>query len=413
MPKLLQALVQCHKDNKDKKPTGRRYKDELIKNFSISSRDLAGKQSYEFWCKNLPMPALSTVAVYAEKSTDHFVEGEFRFPELVKYLDDRNLGREVWLSEDGTRIKVQVQYDPRTNQLVGLVPELDKNGLPKVASFVADSAENIKQQLLDNTPSNYEYVLMAQPMADVAPFSLCLFGTDNKFSAMQVLQRWKWLVQESKKHGVVILGFSSDGDPKLLSAMKHWTFGNTIRVLPEWKHVFFAPMDLTSTEKNSNDDFFACLSPLCIQDTVHTVAKLKTQLLKPRTDKNFLPMGSYVASGTFLKILVEEQSKLDHGLSISDLDSKDKMNFKSAEKICDTRVINALASLPGSEGTKSYLVILKSVLDSFLNKTLEAGKRIHLIWKAVFFFRHWRKWLQENNYKQMSTSVLRFLPTHL
>ncbi|KAK3917588.1 Bifunctional aspartokinase/homoserine dehydrogenase 2, chloroplastic [Frankliniella fusca] len=142
---------------------------------------------------------LSTVAAHAEKSTNHIVEGEFRFPELVQYLEDRKLGKEIWLSDDGTRIKVQVQYDTRTNQLVGLVPQLDRNGLPKVSSFVADSAENIKQQLLSKSVSNYEYVLMAQPMADFAPFLLCMFGTDNKFSTMQILQRWKMASARVKK----------------------------------------------------------------------------------------------------------------------------------------------------------------------------------------------------------------------
>ncbi|KAK3918488.1 Protein mom-2 [Frankliniella fusca] len=122
MPKLLQALVQCHKDNNDKK----------TKRMALQS-------------KNLPLPVLSTVAAHAEKTTNHIVEGEFRFPELVQYLEDRKLGKEIWLSEDGTRIKVQVQYDTRTNQLVGLVPQLDRNGLPKVSSFVADSAENTRQ----------------------------------------------------------------------------------------------------------------------------------------------------------------------------------------------------------------------------------------------------------------------------
>lgn len=399
MPVLMQALVKCHKNNKNKTPTAWRYKDELIRNFSIFSRDLAGKQSYEFWSKNLPLPSLSSVALYSDKCSKPIVEGEFRFQELVKYLDDRKLGREIWVSEDATRIKVKVQYDARRNQLVGLVPNLDKNGLPKVGSFVADSAENIEKQLSSECASNYEYVIMAQPMADIPPFLLCLFGTNNKFTTSQVLQRWKWLVQEAKTHEVVILGFSSDGDPKMLSAMNKWTFQKELTVLPAWKNMFFAPMEVASAGQVSDENILKSFSPLCIQDTVHTVAKMKTQLLKNRSDTNFWPMGSYVGSGTFLKILVEGHSKLDHGLCASDLDSKDKMNFRSVQKISDTRVTDVLDSIPGSKGTKCYLIMLRGVLDSFLDKTLEADKRIHLIWRTVFFLRHWRNWLQQNNYK--------------
>jgi len=98
------------------------------------------------------------------------------------------------------------------------------------------------------------------------------------------------------------------------------------------------------------------LSPLCIEDAVQTVAKMKTHLLKD------------LASGTFLKILVEEHSKLDHGLCISDLVSKDKMNFRSAQKTSETRVSDALKSVSGSKGTKCYLMMLRGVLESFLNK---------------------------------------------
>lgn len=37
----------------------------------------------------------------------------------------------VWISEDGTRITGRLQYDPGSNQIVGLLLPLDENGLPK------------------------------------------------------------------------------------------------------------------------------------------------------------------------------------------------------------------------------------------------------------------------------------------
>lgn len=42
---------------------------------------------------------------------------------------------------------------------------------------------------------------MAQPIkAKSSPFLLQIFGTDNKFSANDVLKRWKFTVTELKKY---------------------------------------------------------------------------------------------------------------------------------------------------------------------------------------------------------------------
>ena len=81
-PKLLKALVLTYKDNRDKNKEGYRYKDELIRNSGIFSRDLGGKQTYGFWEKKIPLPGLSSVAVYSKTSSPPFIEGSFRFDEL-------------------------------------------------------------------------------------------------------------------------------------------------------------------------------------------------------------------------------------------------------------------------------------------------------------------------------------------
>lgn len=58
------------------------------------------------------------------------VEGQLRCSELVKYIEDHKTRKIIWLSEDATAIIPTVKYDPRTNQLVGILQPIDKNGCP-------------------------------------------------------------------------------------------------------------------------------------------------------------------------------------------------------------------------------------------------------------------------------------------
>lgn len=238
MPPLLQALVKSHEENKDRQKHGKRYKNELIRNFAVYARDLGGKQIYEFWEKNLPLPGLTSVATYGKQMSETVIEGEFRFDKLSTYLTENGLPRLVWCEEDGTRVLSRIRYDPSTNQLVGFVPHLDDRGLPLCKCYEATSIERIEEIFRTEVTSNYAYVIMAQPLADVPPFCVSIFGTNNKFNTSHVTARWKWMINEAKKHDITIMGFSSDADSRLLSAMKTWTFDVPVKNPPEWKDFF-------------------------------------------------------------------------------------------------------------------------------------------------------------------------------
>lgn len=58
------------------------------------------------------------------------LEGNLRCKELAEYLDNLNAVKRVWLSEDATAIVSKISYDPKTNQLIGLVLPLNNNGCP-------------------------------------------------------------------------------------------------------------------------------------------------------------------------------------------------------------------------------------------------------------------------------------------
>jgi len=69
--------------------------------------------------------------------------------------------------------------------------------------------------------ANYAYVFMAQSLHDIAPpFCLAIYGTDNRFTNEDVINRWNIMQTAAVNQGIEIIGFSSDGDTRLLKVMQ-------------------------------------------------------------------------------------------------------------------------------------------------------------------------------------------------
>lgn len=72
------------------------------------------------------------------------MKGILRSFELLQYFNERKLSLEVCLCEDETRIVGKVQYDIKTNRIVGFTLPLNKNtGLPIPFSHYARGVEEI------------------------------------------------------------------------------------------------------------------------------------------------------------------------------------------------------------------------------------------------------------------------------
>lgn len=129
---------------------------------------------------------------YINQNKSKVIEGELRIKELNHYLDSQKLEKCVWISEDATAIVTKVEYDPKSNQMVGIVlPINSSTGMPIPFSYLATSEAEIYENMDCNKSSNV-YVVMAQPITKNVPaFVLQLFGTDNKFETKNVLLRWQ------------------------------------------------------------------------------------------------------------------------------------------------------------------------------------------------------------------------------
>lgn len=217
---LLTKLKLLADQNILRKKPGYRY-DIEIKRLATYIRILGGPLMYETMQKNLPtaFPSLDTVNRFIRKMDGAMVEGCLRSNQLLKYLKDRSLPLVVSISEDATRIDGRIQYDAKTYQISGFVlPLNNETGMPIPYSFQARNATEILNHFSSgNTVVN---VIMARPLANYPPFCLLLFSSDGRYTAGDVIKRWKYIVKDLETIGIHVLTISSDSDPRYNSAMR-------------------------------------------------------------------------------------------------------------------------------------------------------------------------------------------------
>lgn len=163
------------------------------------------------------------------------------------------------------------------------------------------------------------------------------------------------------RYNIDVAGISSDGDPRLLSAMCY---------------------EVSSKAENEIT---------VIQDSTHIATKMRNRILIIGI---CLPMGKFEVSVDHLLMLIRKVSKSEHGLTRTDVCPEDRMNFTSFQKIIDDRVVDSLRKhVKNSDGTIMYLKICNEVTSCFLEVDLTPLDRVFRMWRAVFFLRIWRKFI--------------------
>lgn len=85
-----------------------------------------------------------------------------------------------------------MEFKPDNNQVIGFVSPLSETGLPVTNMFPATSASIVKRYFDENNDKKAKsvYALVATPLNNKAtPYVLVVFGTQNKFSFQNVLDR--------------------------------------------------------------------------------------------------------------------------------------------------------------------------------------------------------------------------------
>lgn len=344
---FLKRLLANAARNANRKKQGHRFypTDKL---FASYLRMIVGPIAYETLQKNLEgaLPSLPSANRYIRASNCHMTEGIMRCEELCIYLKQRKQPLIVSLSEDGTRIVGKVQYDSTSNQLVGFVlPTHAKNGTPIPFVYPAKNATEIINHFSgENVVASFLNVMMAQPLGGAPPFCLLLYGSDNRYTASDVKNRWKYTTAELHRLGISVLTFASDSDPKYNSAMRELS---------------------TIGSKNDNIKWFSCTlsndPPFYVQDPTHIATKMRNfllRLLRRSSNKNRFPFGNYYIRIQHLHELIERFPK-QHSLTASTLNPNDRQNFSSVERMYDQRVIDLMRNyVKDSQGTIQFLQII-------------------------------------------------------
>lgn len=137
---------------------------------------------------------------------------------------------------------------------------------------------------------------------------LGFYGTNNQFTSDEVKTRTMFIRKELEKRGVKVISSGTDGDLKFLKAQKSFVdFGN---------FTTFGKIQLAGDINSKN---------LANQDGSHIAKKMKN-IFYDTCDT--LRMGKRNAILGHLIILMKKFNKNQHNLQPSDLNPRDKLNYK-------------------------------------------------------------------------------------
>ncbi|CAM4960259.1 unnamed protein product [Rotaria socialis] len=144
---------------------------------------------------------------------------------------------------------------------------------------------------------------------------------------------------------------------------------------------------------------------LFMQDGAHVCTKIRNRMLSKTTE---LTMGHYEVSIQHLYDLIRSKNKIDHNLSISDLNVKDKQNFSSCQKISDDKILNLLMLDDKCKATYNYLLMLNLLISAYTERRVSFNDRIYYASIVLFYTRMWRIWLYITKppRKQLNTHYL-------
>ena len=117
----------------------------ILKKFTNLLLINSGSMAYDFIHRNMPeaLPFLRTVQNVIYKEYVPFCEEYFRFDDLLQHLVKHKAPFMVTLAEDTTRIVKNVEYDAVSNNCVGFVLPVNRDGLPLRNSFKVDTFEGV------------------------------------------------------------------------------------------------------------------------------------------------------------------------------------------------------------------------------------------------------------------------------
>ncbi|CAF2963502.1 unnamed protein product [Rotaria sp. Silwood2] len=291
-----------------------------VRRFASSVCGLGGRNLYEFLRLNLPeaFPSIPTLESYSNGYCTRIEEGKFHSTSVIS----------------------KVQYDIESNSFIGFCVKL-VNGLPLTRQYQTDNFTELENWFETANQATLVNINTVQPITNVTSPSFLLsgFGTDNSYDTISIICRWLYVYEQCQTHNIRVVGFASDADPKYLRAMRLAT--GYFAQLPNINLLNRDDIFNIQIPKSWSSWFFLRSKQLfvCFQDPIHICTKLRNRLLSKSAA---LFIGSYRIAAKDLQDLIQGESKLDHGLVLSDLYVKDKQNYSSCVKISSLNILNML-----------------------------------------------------------------------
>ncbi|CAF2664021.1 unnamed protein product [Rotaria sp. Silwood2] len=116
-------------------------------------------------------------------------------------------------------------YDSMSNSFIGFDTPL-AHGQPLPDQHRTDSYVELQKWFEEKQTSSFINVHMLQPLLNTSsgqipsPFLLSAYGIAGTYTAEDVLNRWLWIYEETKKKCIRIIGFSTDCDSRYLRSMR-------------------------------------------------------------------------------------------------------------------------------------------------------------------------------------------------
>ena len=145
------------------------------------------------------------------------------------------------------------------------------------------------------------------------------------------------------------------------------------------------------------------------QDYIHNGKKLINPLLSAART---LQLGGDLCIHSHIEQVFHQFMAEEHGLKMEDVERKDRQNWASVQRLCQSKVRSCLASMRAMDyphrertlGIEFYLDICATYIDIFCSPRLDLRSRIVLCGKVSFFFRLWRLWLQHRDHGVLGNS---------
>ncbi|CAF1133516.1 unnamed protein product [Didymodactylos carnosus] len=405
---FLKTFIDTITNNLTKSPNNYRYS-ESVEQFALSLYILGGKMTYQFVRMNLSpaLPSVQTLDKLISNDDSKINEAQFRFDKLQEYFDRINV-KYAFGSEDCTGVIRRINYDQQTNSFIGFASPLI-NGIPVAKHYQTNSFDQLKSWFSSSDKSPLLNIHMIQPLqpenhlAVPAAFLLSGYGVVNTYTSMDILRRWLFIFNNCLQKNIRIIGFSTDGDAKYMRAMR--LVNGFFASLPHFKlNEHQEAFDLKTTAKWSWFYLRNRQLLLFFQDGIHIVTKWRNRLLSSTAQLRF---GRQDISIEHLIDIIEDTnySKLDHGLTRSDLNPKDRQNYNSCVKIASDDILSILVDGTDTYGTFIYLQLLKMITPTYVKKTTKINERLQSAWCIVFVCRMWWTWIQHKQFTSTTAST--------